>query len=387
MVSERIRSTKDKVRAVDRDQSNHLPAAPGGAAAQPSRRQLLYGAGAGLGLAALAPVLRPGRRPAGEGARVAARAAADRCLDFGQDWKFVLVNPNGTNDPTGAYANAYQPGFDDSSWQAVDVPHDWAIYLTPVDLPGTSSGTGFLQTGLAWYRKHFTLPPSLAGQRISLEFDGVYMNPTVWLNGQLLGNHPYAYTGYNFDVTSLVHTDGVTENVLAVQVPSAQPSSRWYSGSGIFRNVYLVVTGPVHVARHGTFVTTPNLEGSLQSGYAAVQVQADVANDGSAAATVDLALTITDPRGRPAGQGTATVSVPAGQAQSATITVKVSNPAPWSTESPSMYALQTELSVGGTVVDATTTPFGIRYFSFDSGTGFSLNGQPVKLQGVDLHAN
>jgi hypothetical protein len=124
-----------------------------------------------------------------------------------------------------------------------------------VDLPGTSGGTGFLQTGLAWYRKHFTLPPELAGQRISVEFDGVYMNSTVWLNGQLLGNHPYAYTSYSFDVTSLVHTDGVTENVLAVQVPSAQPSSRWYSGSGIFRNVYLVVTSPVHVARHGTFVT------------------------------------------------------------------------------------------------------------------------------------
>ena len=113
-----------------------------------------------------------------------------------------------------------------------------------------------------------------------------------------------------------MHTDGATENVLAVQVPSAQPSSRWYSGSGIFRNVYLVVTGPVHVARHGTFVTTPDLESSLRSRYAAVQVQTDVANDGGVAATVDLALTITDPR-RPAGQGTATVSVPAGQARPA----------------------------------------------------------------------
>src|SRR5947199_299039 len=125
----------------------------------------------------------------GERARVAARAAAERSLDFGLDWKFVLVNPNGTNDPTGAYTNAYQPCFDDSAWQAVDVPHDWAIYLTPVDLPGTSSGTGFLQTGLAWYRKHFTLPRSLAGQRLSIEFDGAYTNATVWLNGQLLGNH------------------------------------------------------------------------------------------------------------------------------------------------------------------------------------------------------
>jgi beta-galactosidase len=168
-----------------------------------------------------------------------------------------------------------------------------------------------LQTGLAWYRKHFTLPPSLAGQRISIEFDGIYMNPAVWLNGQLLGNHPYAYTGYNFDITSLVHTDG-TDNVLAVQVPSAQPSSRWYSGSGIFRNVYLIATDPVHVARHGTFVTTPGLETSLQSGQAAVQIQTSIANDGTAPATVDLALTVTDPKGRPAGQGTATVTVPAG---------------------------------------------------------------------------
>jgi beta-galactosidase len=382
-----------EVNAVDGDKAGCLPAAANGQAAdaraahdpagQPSRRQVLYGAGASLGLAALAPVLGRGNRPAG---RVTARAAAGRSLDFGQDWKFVLVNPNGTNDPTGAYQNAYQPGFDDSGWQVLDVPHDWAIYLTPVDLPNTSSATGFLQTGLAWYRKHFTLPPSLAGQRISIEFDGIYMNPTVWLNGQLLGNHPYAYTGYNFDITGLVHTDGVTGNVLAVQVPSAQPSSRWYSGSGIFRNVYLVVTNPVHVARHGTFVTTPDLAANLQSGFAAVQIQTDVENDGSSPATVDVSLTITDPHGRPAGQGSATVSVPGGQAQSTVVTVNVTSPALWSTASPGRYSLATELSVGGTVVDATTATFGIRYVSFDPSSGLSLNGQPMKLQGVDLHA-
>ena len=366
--------------------SDQINPAPDDAAARPSRRQVLYGAGASLGLAALAPVLGTGSRPAGHGSRVAARAAADRYLDFGQDWKFVLVNPNGTNDPTGAYTTAYQPGFDDSNWQALDVPHDWAIYLTPVDLPGTSGATGFLQTGLAWYRKHFTLPPSLAGQRISIEFDGIYMDSTVWLNGQQLGNHPYAYTGYNFDITSLVHTDGVTGNVLAVQVPSAQPSSRWYSGSGIFRNVYLVVTGPVHVARHGTLVTTPDLAANLQSGFAAVQIQTDVENDGTQAATVDVAVTITDPRGRTAGQGAATVTVPGGQTQSGVVTVNVTGPALWSTASPDMYSLTTELSVGGTVADATTTPFGIRYVSFDPRNGLSLNGQPMKLQGVDLHA-
>jgi beta-galactosidase len=365
---------------------NNPPAGSSGPAAQPSRRQVLRGAGVGLGAVALAPVLGGAARPADARDRVTARRMGDRSLDFGQDWKFVLVNPAGVTDPTGAFETAYQPGFDDSGWRTLDVPHDWAIELTPVETAGTSSGTGFLQTGLGWYRKHFTLPPSVAGQRISVEFDGIYMNSSVWLNGQLLGNHPYAYTGYNFDVSSLVHTDGVTPNVLAVKVPSAQPSSRWYPGSGIFRNVYLIVTDPVHVARHGIFVTTPNLETTVQSGQAAVRVQADVANDGTAAASVNVAVTISGPDGRPAGQGTATVSVAGGQTQQAVITVNVTKPALWSTTSPSLYRLRTDLSVGGAVVDSTSTAFGMRYFTFDPAAGFSLNGERLKLQGVDLHA-
>ena len=133
-----------------------------------------------------------------------------------------------------------------------------------MDNASTSSATGFLPGGLAWYRKHFTLPKSLAGQRISIEFDGVYRNSNVYLNGKLLGNHPYAYTGFSYDLTGLVHTDGVTEDVIAVSAADQQPSSRWYSGDGIFRNVYLVTTGPVHVARHGMFVTTPGLPGDAQ---------------------------------------------------------------------------------------------------------------------------
>ena len=172
------------------------------------------------------------------------------------------------------------PGFDDSGWQQLDVPHDWSIELAPVDNASTSSATGFLPGGLAWYRKHFTLPRSLAGQRISIEFDGVYRNSNVYLNGKLLGNHPYAYTGFSYDLTGLVHTDGVTEDVIAVSAADQQPSSRWYSGDGIFRNVYLVTTGPVHVARHGTFVTTPGLPAALSAGYAAVQVDTDVTNEG-----------------------------------------------------------------------------------------------------------
>ena len=361
------------------------PAGPPGSG--PSRRQVLRGAGAGLGAAALAPVLGLGERPASAAqARLTARAAGGRVTDFGQGWKFALVNPYGITDPTGAYANAQDPGFDDSGWRQLDVPHDWSVELAPVDNASTSSATGFLPGGLAWYRKHVTLPKSLAGQRISIEFDGVYRNADVYLNGKLLGNHPYAYTGFSYDLTGLVHTDGVTEDVIAVSCADQQPSSRWYSGDGIFRNVYLVTTDPVHVARHGTFVTTPGLPGTLSSGYATVQVDTDVRNDGPAAAQARVAVTLTGPDGKPAGRGAATASVPAGQTRTATVSVKVTNPQLWSTDRPQLYTAQTSLSVEGTAADSVSTPFGIRYTTFDHAAGFSLNGQYLKIQGVNLHA-
>ena len=357
-------------------------------AASPSRRQVLRGAGAGLGAAALAPVLGLGARPASAAARarLTARAAPSRVTDFGQGWKFALVNPYGIADPTGGYANAQDPGFDDSGWRQLDVPHDWSIELAPVDNASTSSSTGFLPGGLGWYRKHFTLPRSLAGQRISIEFDGVYRNSNVYLNGKLLGNHPYAYTGFGYDLTGLVHTDGVTEDVIAVSCADQQPSSRWYSGDGIFRHVYLVTTGAVHVARHGVFVTTPGLPGTLSSGFATVQVAIQVANDGTAAAPVQVAVTVTAPDGKTAAQGTATVSVPAGQTQAATVSLKVTSPALWSTSDPHLYTARTDLSAGGTPADSVSTPFGIRYTTFDPAAGFSLNGQHMKIQGVNLHA-
>jgi beta-galactosidase len=370
-----------------------LPGAATGAATDPaigrgvpSRRDVLRATGIGLGAVALAPVLGRADVPGQAQSRLTARASGTRSTDFGQAWKFALVNPDGITDPTGAYANAQAPGFDDSGWSTVDVPHDWSIELTPVQAASTSSATGFLPGGLAWYRKHFTLPSSLAGQRISIEFDGVYRNSNVYLNGNLLGNHPYAYTGFSYDLTGLVHTDGVTPDVIAVSAADQQPSSRWYSGDGIFRNVYLVITGAVHVARHGTFVTTPGLPAALSSGYAAVQVDTDVTNEGSAAASVQVAVTLTSPAGTTAAQGSTTVSVPAGQTQTAAVSLKVTSPALWSTDHPQLYTARTDLSVGGAAADTVSTPFGIRYATFDPAAGFSLNGQYLKIQGVDLHA-
>ena len=177
---------------------------------------------------------------------VASAATDGRSRDFDQGWKFALVNSADTTDPTGAYADAMDPSFDDSSWRSVDVPHDWSNELAFTNAPGagTDSGTGWLPGGLGWYGKTFTLPAADAGKRISLEFDGVYEDSYVYVNDHLVGNHPYGYTGFAVDLTPFAHTGGAAKNVVAVKVQNKLPGSRWYPGSGIERNVHLVVTDP-----------------------------------------------------------------------------------------------------------------------------------------------
>jgi beta-galactosidase len=353
---------------------------------RPSRRQVLAGAGVGLGAAAVVAMTGPAAR-ASAALAVAAAGPGARSLDFNEGWKFALVTAQGTTDPTGAFANAPDPGFDDSSWQDVDVPHDWSIALAPVQASYTSGSNGFLPGGLGWYRKTFTLPRSLAGKQLSIEFDGVYMNSLVYVNGQLLGNHPYAYTGFSYDLTGKVHTDGTTPNVIAVQAENPIPSSRWYSGSGIHRDVHLTVTGAVHVSRHGTFVSTPGLQTTLSSGYASVAVQTSIDNDTTAPVSAAVAVTITSPDGRVVARGTTpAASVAPAASQDVAATVRVTRPSLWSVDSPALYRLQTQILVGGKVVDTTTTTFGIRYATFDPDNGVALNGQHLKLHGVDLHA-
>ena len=297
-----------------------------------------------------------------------------RTLDFDHGWKFQLVNTADTTDPSGVYGNsdnplAAAPGFDDSSWRSLTLPHDWSIEQQPQS--NQSNATGYFPGGLGWYRKTFTLPKSMAGERISVDFDGVYMNSYVYLNGELLGNHPYGYTGFSFDITDHVHTDG-TPNVLAVVVQNKQPSSRWYSGSGITRNVHLTVTDPVHVARWGTFVTTPDLATTIQSHYANVHVQTQVDNpDG---APVDVVSTLLDANGHDVatGQGTAA-------------DIRLANPHLWSTTDPYLYTLRTQIVQHHHVVDTYDTTFGARWLTFDPVKGIFLNGKHLKLQGVDLH--
>jgi beta-galactosidase len=311
-----------------------------------------------------------------------------RTLNFDDGWRFKLVNTENTNDPSGIYGNSSHPlaaarDFADSSWPELTLPHDWSITLNPQ--PDQSNATGFFPGGLGWYRKTFTLPTWMAGKRISVDFDGVFENSYVYVNGQLVGNHPYGYTGYSYDITRLVHTDGHTPNVIAVVVQNLEPSSRWYSGSGITRHVHLTVVDPVHIARWGTFVTTPNLAGTIASGYANVHVSTDLANDSGANARVSLHTTILDAQGRVVAQDSSSPIAVGVSGAAAVSDLRLAHPTLWSTTDPYLYRLRTEVIRDRRTVDSGIVTFGVRWLVFDPNRGVFLNGRHLKLQGVDLH--
>ena len=338
-----------------------------------TRRSVLIASAAAPAAGALAAT------PVARAAEAAAGGSGRRTVALRDGWRFALVNPDGITDPTGAYAQAADPGYDDSGWREVAVPHDWSIEQTPTTEHGTTSGTGFFPGGLGWYRLAFTLPAAFAGKRISVEFDGVYMDSYVYCNGTQAGRHPYGYTGFAFDLTDLLHTDGTTENVIAVKVQNQLPSSRWYSGSGIYREARLVVTEPVHVERWGTYVTTPDITAER----AVVRVRTSVVNDSGAASQVEIRSTVKDPDGRTVARAATTVAVTDKTAESHELTVP--EPKLWDLEAPHRYTLETELRVGGRTVDTYRTPFGIRTYRFDPDEGFFLNGTHSKIKGVDLH--
>jgi beta-galactosidase len=307
---------------------------------------------------------------------------ARRIIDLTRDWRFALANPQAIAVPAG-FSDAHLPAYDDSRWRTLDVPHDWSIELAPVAGPGTSGDTGFLPGGLGFYRKWFALPLGLAGKKISIEFDGVYMNSEVYINGHLVGTHPYGYTGFAFDISNLVAA-GSAANLVVVKVQNQLPSSRWYSGSGIYRSVRLVATDPVHVARLGSFVTTPDVASTIGAGHADVRVVTDIVNELAGDASVAVTYTVRDGRGRAVGRAGSSLTVSPGTARN-TAVVRVANPALWSINTPTTYTLETRLSVGPNDVDAVETRFGMRWVEIDPERGMLINGEPTKIRGVDLH--
>ena len=298
----------------------------------------------------------------------------NRTSDFDANWKFMLSDSVQAQDPT----------FDDSAWQQVDLPHDYSI--TQKYSQSNEAESAYLPGGTGWYRKSFTIDRDLAGKRIAINFDGVYMNATVWFNGVKLGTHPYGYSPFSFDLTG--NAKFGEENTIVVKVENRLPSSRWYSGSGIYRDVTLTVTDGVHVGNNGVAIKTPSLA-TQNGGNVTMNLTTKVANDTKAAANITLKQTVFPKGGKTdAAIGTVTTaskSIAAGASADVTSTITATSPKLWSIKNPNLYTVRTEVLNGDTVLDTYDTEYGFRWTGFDATSGFSLNGEKVKLKGVSMH--
>ena len=244
----------------------------------------------------------------------------------------------------------------------------------------TSGSEGYLSGGTGWYRKTFQLPESIKEKRVFIKFDGIYMNSDVWLNEHFLGNYPYGYTSFQYELTPFLNY-GSKKNVLVVRVKTEQPCSRWYSGSGIYRNVWLTVTEPVHVAHWGTYITTPK----VTEQEATINVETNVLNQGENTNNVSLETIIVDKNGQEVARDKKTEEVVSDTEIKFTQTLKITNPQLWSTKSPYLYEVISKVSSNGKLVDNYTSVLGIRTFQFTENKGFFLNGKHVNIKGVCLH--
>jgi len=296
--------------------------------------------------------------------------SARETIKFTNDWKFTL----------GDSEEFKNPGFDDSGWRVLNLPHDWSIEGEFSKDNPASPGGGALPGGIGWYRKTFKVAETDKDKLIFIDFDGVYQKSEVWINGQYLGMRPYGFSSFRYDLTP--HLKIGSENVLAVKVNNAeQPNSRWYSGSGIYRNVWLIKTGKVFIDHWGTFISTPE----VNKEEAQVVIKTIIKNQAGVKGDLKFKTNILDPTGKSVIHAE-TKSEP-WDSDSAEFThdIKIDNPALWSIENPQMYKAVTEVYFNGKLTDTYETPFGIRYFNFDAEEGFSLNGEHVKILGVCQH--
>jgi beta-galactosidase len=291
---------------------------------------------------------------------------------FSFDWDWTFMH--------GEAVGAEAPDFDDSGWSGVSLPHDWSIE-GPFEESNPSGGDGgYAPAGTGWYRKSFHVPEAWAGRHVAIEFDGVYMNSDVWINGRHLGRWPYGYTSFHFDLTPYLRPGA--PNLMAVRVDNAaQPHSRWYTGSGIYRHTWLTVADPVHVDKWGVYVTTP----VVSAASACVHVQTTVRNDSDRKQSVVVRSQMLDPGDVTVGSAEAELVLDAAASAETAVVIEVAGPRLWSVESPAMHRLVTTVLVDGEPVDDTVTPFGIRTIAFEADDGFLLNGRRVKINGVCLH--
>jgi beta-galactosidase/beta-glucuronidase len=292
-------------------------------------------------------------------------------INFDNTWKFHLGNVHG----------AQNPFFNDQDWRTLDLPHDWSIEGS--FSPKNVSSTAYLPGGIGWYRKTFTLPKSAKGKHCVIQFSGIYDNSKVWINGHYLGNRPYGFISFYYNLSPYLNY-GNKKNVIAVKVDHSDiADSRWYTGSGIYRHVWLYITNLVHVAHWGTFVTTPQ----VNKDSAIVQIVTHIVNESKEVRRIKLESVINRNSHAPLNQVASTITLAANSETSIKQKLKVEEPSLWSPEHPFLYQVKSRLMENGRLVDNYITPFGIRTIKFDANKGFILNGKPVKIKGVCLHGD
>jgi beta-galactosidase len=289
---------------------------------------------------------------------------------FDYSWKFFL----------GDSPSAGEKDFDDKNWRSLDLPHDWSIEGKIEQKNPTSGGGGYFPAGTGWYRKKFDVPSSWKGKYISIYFEGVYMNSEVFINGKSLGVHPYGYTTFSYDLTPFLVFG--KENVLSVKVDnSKQANCRWYSGSGIYRHVWMIVNSPVHVATWGVNITTP----VVSAEKATVRIKTLVKNETALLQSIILKTRLLDKNSPVAADNQLKVDLPANSEKEIDQSISVEKPLLWTPETPHLYQADVAILKESKVIDETQNTFGIRSIKFTTENGFQLNGKTLKLNGGCVH--
>jgi beta-galactosidase len=295
---------------------------------------------------------------------------AERQQLFDFNWKFFL----------GDTASAKAIDFNDKNWRTLDLPHDWSIEGKVNPKNPTGGAGGYFPAGMGWYRKIFQVPTEWKGKKVSIYFEGVYMNAEVFINGKSLGIYPYGYSSFSYELSSYLDFNHV--NVIAVRVDNSQQvNSRWYSGSGIYRHVWMRVTEPVHVADRGVAIITPD----VSSKTATVQIKTVVKNETALAQSVVLKTMLLNAQSKNAGNNETRVELAANSEREIIQTILVADPQLWTPETPHLYAAQVQVLKNKKVTDDTETNFGIRSIKFTTEKGFQLNGKTIKLNGGCVH--
>jgi beta-galactosidase len=289
-------------------------------------------------------------------------------LSLDRDWKFFL----------GDDKNASASDFNDVGWRQLDLPHDWSIEGTFNKDATTGHGGGYLPTGIGWYRKTFQLPAWAGSRQVNIQFDGIYKNSEVWINGHYLGKRPNGYISFGYDLTPYLVKGS---NTIAVRVDNAeQPNSRWYSGSGIYRHVWLDITNAMHIAQWSPGITTPEAD----SAHALVNVRTKIDNRGPAASAV-LTSVIYDGNSRKVASETMPVSIGRDTSAEFSQQLQVTSPDLWSVDAPHLYTMTSVITTGKKIIDNYQSTFGVRKLEYSNTKGFLLNGKRVKMNGVCLH--